>query len=416
MSRRGRCGTSPAGRRKGVRAGPAAWAAVAGLALALSGCSDVLTPPYEFGAVEVATERRSGAPIPNVDLVLFSGTRHAGFGTTDQDGRHVFELVVEGPRGVTATIPAGYRPTDLSGDRHRTVTFRMEEGGSESVAFTFLKEGPGSVEVRVLDEDEEPVAGVPLQLYSPDGLEGEGETDEEGGHTFSGVPFGRYGVRALPGRGFVLPGGEVFEQDLIVEEDWVEPVGLTVERCMGTVRVRAADVGGAPVSGVPFILYEFTGVADRGRTGEDGVAAFDEVPCGGYGVRPGPLEGYRVVRPASGFVDGLLLEHESALTAEFTLAACRGTIGGRVVDEDGAPVEGVRLELYRFDGLVEAAETDAGGVHDFTGIPCGDYGLRVRPPEGYEVEPGRGSSFFDGIGLDAGDEQRFTFTLSSTGS
>lgn len=409
-------GGGPAVSRR-PRRGPPAAATAALAAVLLAGCSDVLTEPFDYGTVETTVERRSGDGVAGAELTLFTGTRHLGFATTDARGRAVFDFVPFGPLGVAVAIPDGFRPLDLTTDRHRIATFRMEEGEEEAVSFTLLKEGPGAVEVRVADTDDEAAAGVGLELFSPDTVEAEGRTGDDGLHTFEDVPIGAYGVRVRLDRRFVRSEtGTPYRDGLIVDEGWVERVAFTLERCEGAVRARAAEPDGTPVPGVPLVLFEPEGVVEEASTGDDGTHTFAELPCGDYGVRVGPVEGYRLVSPPEPFVDGLVVTHEAERTAAFTFEACRGTIAARVVDEAGEPVEGAGLELFSPAGVLERVETGADGAHDFEALPCGrDYGVRVFPPEGYAVEPGRGSRFFDGIHLlENGAEERVTFTLSGS--
>ena len=379
-------------------------------ALGLGGCSEILTEPYRYGAVEVVAVRRSEEPVPGVRLVLFTGTRHLGFESTGEDGRALFDFVPAGSLGVYATPPAGYRPLDLE---HGYVhTFGFEEGEKLLVAFTYLKIGPGSVTAEVRDAVGKPLEGVRLELFSPVRLVAAATSGSVGTHTFSAVPFGEYGVRALPGRGYTVPSGMVTRSGLLVEEGVEELALFTLERCRGSVRVLTVAEAGDPVRGAPVTLYEATGHVAVSSTGQSGERIFPMLPCGDYGVRVAPVAGYRLLSPAAGYVDGLVLGNEAVREARFTFATCRGTIRVLVVDDLGAPVSDAELILYQPGAVVAQVRSGPSGRFDFGDLPCRlDYAVKVTPPGGYAVTEGRGSSYLDGITVETGSAVQITFRL-----
>lgn len=60
-----------------------------------------------------------------------------------------------------------------------------------------------------------------------------------------------------------------------------------------------------------------------------------------------------------------------------------GRLEVRVLDGEGAPLSGVRLELYNRVGPLALGETDARGVYEFRFVPFGEVGVRGEPPAGY---------------------------------
>lgn len=379
----------------------------------LAGCSELVEEPYDYGTVEVVAHRRSGEGVPGVGLVLYTGTRQLDFGATDSQGRARFDYVPFGNLGVFATPPDGYRP--LSFATGYVSTFPMDEGERQEVSFTYLKFGPGSVAARVTDTDGTPLEGIPLHLYSPSEVVQEGETDASGELRFVDVPFGHYGVRAELRRGFTVP--RVFRDGLIVEDGVEERAEFILQRCVGQIRVRATvEPGGAPLAGVGATLYEFTGPVEGDFTDASGEYVFDELPCTNYGVRTDPILGYERVNPPSGIIDRLVLTtNGQERLAHFTFRACRGSIVVRVVDQAGAPVANAQLIFYTWQGILQVVSTGADGGHTFADIPCGeDYAVMVRPPEGYTVVEGKGSSYFDGLTVKAGDAYQFTFSLAAS--
>lgn len=111
--------------------------------------------------------------------------------------------------------------------------------------------------------------------------------------------------------------------------------------------------------------YSESRVQPERTTGEDGVAFFQELPAGRYFVRatvPGrdaPLLGH--VELGAGTTVMTLEESTRALTV-------------RVVDEDGAPVSGVFMDVS-MPGInwhdMPSARTDSDGVATFEGLPAG---------------------------------------------
>ncbi len=288
--------------------------------LALAGCSDVFTEPFEYGTVEVSAERRTGDPVPEMDFLLFSGTRHLEWGVTDEEGLIVFRFVPHEPVGVLAHPADVYIPTDP--ETGYVTTFLMSEGDERRFTFTFFKVGPGSIMATVEDPEEEPIADVRLQLFSPQAPIEEGLTDGAGEHTFTDVPFGIYGVRVIGGPVQLPPGVGVFQDGLIAEADLVERVHFVLERCLGEVRALAYDETGDPLEDVPFTIYRPEVIVDEGSSGATGEHLFSELPCGEYGVSVGAVPGYELIDPPAGFLDGLLVERGSELSVEFTFSEC----------------------------------------------------------------------------------------------
>jgi hypothetical protein len=164
-------------------------------------------------------------------------------------------------------------------------------------------------------------------------------------------------------------------------------------------------------------LYTSQGVVAEGRTDEAGVHEFAAVACGDYGIFIERGLGLRFVGGGPiWLVDGLLLGMDELREVQLTFERCEGRFRARVVDSAGAAVEGARVTLYAPQGIIGEGRTGATGVYDFGAVPCHtEYGVMVEPPAGYTVEEGRGSSYFDGIGLAEGEEGEVTFTVVREG-
>jgi hypothetical protein len=193
---------------------------IAVLLLATAACSELFTEPFDYGTVEVSTERTSGGPARGVHLVLYSGTRVLDQGYSDEDGRLTFRLVPFGNLGVAAgTAGLSLRPS------YQFVTFRMDEGGVQRVSFSFVP-CEGSISIQVLDDASEPVQGAEVSVYSPERTVGTDFSDASGRHRFEGLPCGNYGAHVRAPSGYTA--GTSFIDGLEVEDGALIEVVFTL--------------------------------------------------------------------------------------------------------------------------------------------------------------------------------------------
>ncbi len=381
-------------------------------ALALAGCGDLFTPEFQYGEVEVLVARRSGVGVPGVELTLYTGTRHLGYGITNDEGRFVFGFVPAGQIAVLADPPEGFRPVDLANGFIESVT--LSEGATASFEFTYLKEGTGSVAVRVTEDSGKAIPGVRLQLNTGAGAVATGMTGSTGEHTFDALPLDHYSV-------FAFPSGSLFFRDgsplgivdgLLIDDGHREVVEFTLSRCLGGLRVHVVDTTGSAITDLLLRVYTWEGTVSEGRTNEQGIFEWLAFDCGDYGLEVEQLPGITPVGNAGWTVDGILVGEGELQTVQMTFARCLGRFGAHVVDQFGAPVPDARIVLYTSRGFVGDGSTDGDGRFDSGSIPChGEYGIAVVPPDGYSVETGRGQSYFDGFNVAEGDFHTVTFTV-----
>lgn len=387
------------------------------MVLALAGCADWVTDVPPYGSIDVLAHRRSGEPVAGASLLLYNGSRVMARGTTGTDGGYRFEYLPTGAYGVYAEPPAGYeRPEAILGGPPITVVdsgLVLGEGGHGAAAFTYLKVGPGAVDV-LLNADDAPLGGVEASLYNPTGVHSIAATDGAGRAHFEGVPFGAWGVSfALPRAYLDLDETALFIDGIVVEEGVRSAVEATARRCEGSVRVSVRGPSATPATGHQVLLYDVSGVLARSAAAGDGLATFAPVPCGEYGVRLDRTTGWTFAEGrGTSYVDGLRVGRDGGADAAFTVLRCSGVIRVDVRDGSGAAVAGAGLTLYDERGFVAQAASDAQGTASFTGVGCGSYGVGVQPPAGFSVATGRGSSFFDGIEVSDGGQRTVTFTLT----
>lgn len=392
--------------------------------LLLGGCAELVTDILEYGSVVVETRRRSGDPVAGVRLTLYTGTRVMAIGQTGADGRFLFENLppdVRGGYGVYAEPPEGYaRPEEILGGAS-VATFHdglgLEEGEQKTATFTYVKIGPGAISVTVRGLDGTPVPGILVTLYRPTGPEGKGVSGADGGVRFDPVPFGNWGVALLdlPAGFLDWDEGAPFLDGIPIEEGSEEAVAFTLEPCQGTLAARVVDPNGAPVAGYPVQLYNASVVLEEGVTGADGVRSFGPLGCLEFGMKLGRLLPWLFDEgPQKDFFDGIRVTRGSLQTFRFEVVRCAGMVRIRVEDLGGVPVPGAGLTLYTSQGEVARGMTDATGAFGFPDAVCGvQYGVSVQPPSGFTVTEGRGSSFFDGIMLEDGEQTSLTFRLAA---
>lgn len=381
------------------------------------GCEDLLPEPFEYGSVEVETVRRNGEPVPGVRLTLFTGTRHLGYGVTDERGRYRFEFVPMGNLGVQAAPPPEFRPVDLA--TGYTQSLPMGEGDEASVQFTYLRFGEGSVLARARTEAGEPAPGIRVQIYTAEGVVEEAVTNASGEYRFTGLPLGVYGVFAFPSRRYQLAeGGEIAAAEgLLIDAGHEEQVLFRFRTCQGRIRVEALDTDGRPVTGLRLRLYTSAGELGTGVTGADGVHTFEALACDDYAVLAEERPGLRLRDGRSPWwFPGLLVEAGAERTVTLTFTPCTGRITVRAGTPQGDAVPGARVVLYSPAGFVDEGRTDAAGRHVFSAVGCGSgYGVMIEPPSGYTATAGRGGSYVDGLEVREASEREIGFTLRPAG-
>jgi len=283
-----------------------------------------------------------------------------------------------------------------------------------------------SVRVIVTQRDGTGVPGAGLVLYTGQRHMGYATTDSSGEFTFMRVPQGVYGVTAIPPDNYALmetlvrvPPSNTFNQ-LLVQGDTLKPVRFTfLKRGPGVVVVRIVQTTGAPLSGVLVTLYHPAAIDGTARTDASGIAVFNAVPFGVYGVsvaRPLLFRDFRTLGDSAGaFRDDLIVDAGARDSVSFVFTKCAGSIRLSAVDQNGAPVLGATAVVYTSTSELAGQQTAADGRATFVDVPCvTQVGVRITAPAGYSVVQGRGTSFVDGLTFTAGQVVDVTFRLQRT--
>jgi Carboxypeptidase regulatory-like domain len=281
------------------------------------------------------------------------------------DRRGVFRLPVEDGRrsnlAVVAVVP-GYVPTRVSG---------LAAGEQTEIRLHAQLPVPGTV----LGPDGTPVAGVPVELFDPqgrtDGLPAVSMTDAEGRFELRSPGPGSYSLRVRS-----AAGGEYLDDQLEIQ-DPAEPIQI---RLRGNLALQATlrDASGAPVPGAELQLR--LSKASRPlvvRANREGVARVYGLPAGRWEVRT-EAEGF------APFVEKIDYQGASLIT-DWTLQAY-ASLRVHAVNGKGRGLPGAQLRLLADPasalgrGFVLAATTDAEGYAEFAQVIPGRY---VLTPESF---------------------------------
>ena len=137
------------------------------LVILLSACAAWITDILEFGSLEVRTVTRSEAPVSGSELVLYNDLQVMGVGFTNSNGVHRFDFIPPQFYGVHNEPPDGHmRPEDVMGGPSTAYVqgITMKEGDEQSISFTFVKVGPGRIDVSVTDPKGTPIEDTKVVL------------------------------------------------------------------------------------------------------------------------------------------------------------------------------------------------------------------------------------------------------------
>jgi hypothetical protein len=295
----------------------------------LAACDRWLTKPPLYNTLQVIATRRNGDPIPGVALALYTGQRPMGYGSTGSDGRLTFPNVPQGLYGLLATPPAGYDVIEnLVGGPSSLVVDNLHVAADtvSPVRFSFLKRGPGTVTVRVVQPDGSPIPGAVVTAYGTTKIDGNATSDANGRAVFSQVAFGVHGVVVTRPLLYRLPGDSLYSihDGIIVEDGSQDSVVFRLQKCTGTVQALVLDNTGVPVPGTTAVFYTAAEQLAISATGADGRVTFAQAPCTEVGVLITPAPGYSVQEGRGfRFIDGLKVTNGATLNVTFRVQRTR---------------------------------------------------------------------------------------------
>ena len=363
------------------------------------------------------------AGINGVRIELLQASQVVATQITRGDGDYLFEGLRPGAyavRVVTTTLPQDADQTfDADGglDNRSNLTLGVADDNLEQDFGYRVLDGAIGDRVwldtngdQVQDGNEDGINDVTVELVQAGQVVATQVTAGDGDYLFGNLRSGNYAVRidsaTLPANvsqtfdadgglddrsNLTLASGETnLEQDFgyvfvpgtIGDRVWLDADGN-----------QAQDPGEAGINGVRVELLRGGNVIDTMVTAGDGNYLFEDVVAGAYAVRVVastlPQDATQTF-DADGGLDNrsnlTLAPADSNLDQDFGYRLLAGTIGDRVwLDANGDQVQDgnedgindVTVELLRAGSVVDTAVTAGDGDYLFTGLPSGDYAVRV---------------------------------------
>lgn len=250
----------------------------------------------------------------------------------------------------------------------------------------------------------EPLPGVAAGLYTGQRPMGYGTTDSAGRIHFTRVPEGLYGVLlTLPDSYTTIGaltgarGGDVIDGLRLAPTADTTLTFTLLAKGNGRVEARVLDESDRPVADIPVGLYAPRGIITEGRTDATGIARFETVPYGNYGVFAIQPDSFGV--PSAPWVvrDGLIIDRGFVATPTLHLRRCQGRIAVTVRDETGAPLAGFTVRRFTAARSWPGVLSGPDGSALLEGVICGEYGVYLESRPGYTVPWARDTAYVDGL-------------------
>lgn len=318
--------------------------------------------------------------------------RIAVFSTAN--GEHTIDNLLYGTYYVKEiTAPQGY-VLDSKPSAGITIKKTAAHG---TITMTNEKYTAGSITVKKVDENGNPLAGAEFMLFGP--KTDKKTTDNNGVAEFTGLEAGKYSIieKTAP-KGYGGYDGtvtvEIKADGTATVDDLPKGISFAGEtvtltwtntRDKGSISITKTD-GNQPLSGAFFGLYKDAAAAeepiDIQKTDKNGKALFADLAAGTYYVKEiAAPNGYALDETIRPFKIGGNNDWDVETTIKNTLKEYSLTLVKK--GDDGKPLEGVEFEISG-NGITKKSASGRDGVVTFTGLAFGEYTItEVEAPQGY---------------------------------
>jgi len=296
------------------------------------------------------------APVPGVEVRAKGADETEQVTEADAEGRFAFERMK----------PIFYVLTATRNGRHAVVETRLDIPGTSSDEVVLRLGDARQVEGTVLDDASRPVAGARVTMKGIDTYQ-RAYTDAQGYYRMELVEKGTYYFDVVAPRY-----RDVSEEKRELTQG-SEPIDFTLARSI-SISGTLVDEQGSPVEGARFSLKqsekdETSDAEDAIRTDEDGQFVLDVARAGTW----------KVSLRHDRFLPQELSVQAPAEDVRWVLQA--GTVvEGSVTDEKGAPLEGVRVSLWKSGApwrMQQTVQTDNQGRFALGGLRAGSYAVEA---------------------------------------
>lgn len=266
-----------------------------------------------------------------------------------------------------------------------------------TITMTNEKYTAGSITIKKVDENGNPLAGAEFTLLGP--KTDKKTTDNNGVAEFTGLEAGKYSIiEKIAPKGYGRYDGtvtvEIKADGTATVDDLPKGISFAGEtvtltwtntRDKGSISITKTD-GNQPLSGAVFGLYENKDLADNDPktavTNGQGVAEFNDLSAGTYYLKEITApNGYALDETIRPFKIGGNNDWDVETTIKNTLKEYSLTLVKK--GDDGKPLEGVEFEISG-NGITKKSASGRDGVVTFTGLAFGEYTItEVEAPQGY---------------------------------
>ncbi len=392
---------------------------------------------YSSGDSSQKTIEVGGEPITGLALMMTTGATLAGIAVRP-DGSPVPYAILKAsskddpsaiPRWVAGDAQGRFELTGLP--RKLVQVIANDERASSAIVEVPLAEAPRKDDVRlvldvtgtlsglVVDERGEPAPEIQVKAQPKQWMSSYAESYLRGNPVAMTNGSGVFSFHGLPDDDYVLALHDG-PPDLRSPPEAYRPgapdIKLVLQRT-GTITGRLVDERGQPLARAAYVLLDERGPAITGT----GRFRLEELRPGSHGLKV-QADGYAVKR-----LDKLkVVAGETLELGDLKLEPGR-RISGRVVDGEGKPVAGVRIQASRYPSLppgsgesgeesvmalqmgIRVATSDGRGAFELTGIPADEEQFLSAHIAG-------ASSASAQVAAGAGDPPPVTLTLNRFGS